>query len=443
MDLPFLPLLWQDLTRGMASFRHQRRAWRLAVLLLGALFAKGRRTVTTWLQAAHVGAGFAASYYFLAALGRGADLLAGPLLRRAVLALAPDGPLLFALDDSPTKRYGKHVQGAGVHHNPTPGPTDQKFLYGHVWVTLAWVALHPLWGAIGRPLLARLYVRAQDVPRLPARQRWAFRTKRELAADLITRAAALVRFAGRAVRAVADGFYAKRPFLKAAAPAGVTVISRLRRDAGLRTLPLLPRGGRRRRGRPPVYGSGRISLAKRAGQKRGWQVAHVRQYGEVRQKRVKTFLATGRSAGGRIRVVIVREEHGWLALFRTDGAMTAEEILSAAADRFSLEQDFHDWKEVEGLGQQLRDVWANGGAFHVSAWVHTLTELWAWGQPREAICDRSASPWDDPDRRPSHADRRQALQRQCLGQEFLHLAEGQALTEEIQQFVGRLINHAA
>jgi hypothetical protein len=303
---------------------------------------------------------------------------------------------------------------------------------------------HPLWGAIGLPLLARLYVRRKDVPRVPRRHGWAFRTKLELAAELVTWAAGWARFAGRAVRAVADGFYAKRPFLKAAAAAGVTVVSRLRKDAGLRTLPAAPRGGRRRRGRPPVYGPGRVSLAKRAGQRRGWQVARVRQYGEVRDKRIKTFLATWRPAGGVVRVVLVREPHGWLALFSTDPALTAAEVLEAAADRFSIEQDFHDLKEVEGLGQQqLRDVWANIGAFHVLAWVHTLVELWAWDQAREAICDRSASPWDDPGRRPSHADRRKALQRQCLGQEFRDLAEGQALTPEIHQFVGRVINHAA
>jgi len=443
VDLPFLPPLWQDLAAGLASCLHQRHAWRLAVLLLGALFAKGRRTVTSWLRAAHVGRGFAAYYYFLAALGRHTDWLAGLLLRRALAVLAPDGPLLFAVDDSPTKRYGPHVQGAGVHHNPTPGPTDQKFLYGHVWVTLAWVVTHPLWGAIGLPLRASLYVRAKDVPRVPGRQGWSFHTKLELAAALVRWAAGWCRFAGRAVRAVADGAYAKRPFLKAAAAAGVTVISRLRRDAGLRTLPVPPRG-RRRRGRPRTYGAGRISLAKRAGQKRGWRVVHARQYGEAREKRVKTFLATWRPAGGAIRVVIVREDRGWLALFSTDVSLTAEDILSSAADRFSIEQDFHDLKEVEGLGQQqVRDIWANVGAFHVSAWVHTLVELWAWGQPREAICDRSESPWDDPERRPSHADRRKALQRQCLGQEFQQLAQGQAVTEEIQQFVGRVINHAA
>jgi hypothetical protein len=444
MDLLFLPLLWQDLTHSLSSVLHQRHAFRLAVLFTGALFAHGRRTVTSWLRAAGVGPGFAAYYYFLAALGRRTDLLAALLLRHALRHIAPAGPLLFALDDTPTKRYGPHVQGAGLHHNPTPGPTDQRFLYGHVWVTLAWVAHHPLWGALGLPLRALLYVRKKDGPRIPGRQRWTFRTKLELAAELVVWAARWVRFLGRAVRVVVDGFYAKRPFLKAAAGAGVVVISRLRKDAALRTLPRRPRRGQRRRGRPAVYGPGRISLAKRAGQGRGWQQVPARQYGKVRAKRIKTFLATWRPAGGQIRVVLVRAEHGWLALFSTDVTLSPQEILSAAADRFSIEQDFHDLKEVEGLGQQqVRDIWANVGVFHVNAWVHVLIELWAWDQPKEAISDRRESPWDTAERRPSHADRRKALQRQCLGAEFRHRVAGQAVTPEIQEFVGRVIRHAA
>src|SRR5215211_946027 len=81
MDLHLLPPLWQDLVRAMAFFLHQRNAGRLAVLLLGALFAQGRRTVTSWLRSAGVGAGHAAYYYFLAALGRKAGPLAGVLLQ--------------------------------------------------------------------------------------------------------------------------------------------------------------------------------------------------------------------------------------------------------------------------------------------------------------------------------------------------------------------------
>jgi hypothetical protein len=92
---------------------------------------------------------------------------------------------LFALDDTPTKRYGPCVQGAGVHHNPTPGPAGQAFVYGHVWVTPAWVARHPLWGSIALPPRAGLYVRQKDVPGLPPEYGWTFRTKLALAAELV------------------------------------------------------------------------------------------------------------------------------------------------------------------------------------------------------------------------------------------------------------------
>jgi hypothetical protein len=114
-----------------------------------------------------------------------------------------------------------------------------------------------------------LYVRAKDVPRLPARCHWTFQTKLELAAALVVGVAGGVRFLGRTVRVVTDGFDAKRPFLHAATVAGVGVLSRLRKDAGRRRVPKPPRPGRRRRGRPRIYGAGRISLAKRAGQRRG------------------------------------------------------------------------------------------------------------------------------------------------------------------------------
>jgi len=44
--------------------------------------------------------------------------------------------ILLAMDDSPTARYGRHVEGAGIHHDPTAGPANGQWLYGHNWVTL-------------------------------------------------------------------------------------------------------------------------------------------------------------------------------------------------------------------------------------------------------------------------------------------------------------------
>jgi hypothetical protein len=148
---------------------------------------------------------------------------------------------------------------------------------------------------------------------------------------------------------VADGAYAKRPFLRAARAAGVVVVSRLRKDAALWSLPVPPRSGApKRRGRPPTYGKQAISLAKRAGQCRSWQSEELVLYGKAVIKTYKTFLATYRPAGGLIVVVLVREEDGWVAFFCTDPTATAAVVLGAVAARGAVEQDYHDIKEVHG-----------------------------------------------------------------------------------------------
>jgi hypothetical protein len=145
----------------------------------------------------------------------------------------------------------------------------------------------------------------------------------------------------------------------------------------------------------------------------------VVQYGRRVTKTVKTFLATWPPVGGPVRVVLVRESPGWLAFFSTALEASVTEILEAVADRSAIEQTFHDVKEVEGAGQQqLRHLWANLAAWNLNLWAHTLVELWAWSRPKAVLCDRRQSPWDDPARRPSHADRRKALQRTSLQQAF-------------------------
>jgi hypothetical protein len=134
-------------------------------------------------------------------------------------------------------------------------------------------------------------------------------------------------------------------------------------------------------------------------------------YGKATTKRYKTFVATWRPAGGAIRVVLVEESSGWAAFFYTDPAATAADVFAAVADRFSLETCFRDCKEVVGAGQQqVRLVRASVGAFHLCLCAFTMTEAWAWGRDRAGLVGhRSASPWDDESRRPSHADKRREL----------------------------------
>lgn len=426
----------------LATPLHARHAGRLLTLVRGILFAKGRRTVASWLRAAGVGKDYKRSYYFLGALGRQTRYVASLLLRRVFDIVAPGERILFGLDDTPTKRYGPRVEGAGVHHNPTPGPADQKFLYGHIWVTMSWLAHHPRWGTIGLPLRALLYVRQKNMARLETLYQLAFRTKLEMAAELVAWVADWLRFAGKRLWVVADDAYAKRPFLKAAKAAGVVVVSRLRKDAALCSVPTPC--GPRRRGRPRIYGEQAISLAKRAGHKGGWRQEDFVLYGETVTKTFKTFLATYRPAGGLIRVVLVREVDRWVAFFCTDAEATVRQVLEAIADRAAVEQDYHDLKEVHGAGQQqLRNYWANVAAFHLNLWTHTLIELWAWTLPAGQLRDRKESPWDDASRRPSHADRRNALRRKILRGAIRGSGRGRPLTRRMRTLVRSLVKLVA
>lgn len=50
--------------------------------------------------------------------------------------------------------------------------------------------------------------------------------------------------------------------------------------------------------------------------------------------------------------------------------------------------------ELHGAGQaQVRNLWANVGAFHPALWVHTPVELWVWDQPPSRVrAQRRAEP---------------------------------------------------
>jgi hypothetical protein len=429
----------------LAAALDRRSAPRLALLFFGAVLARGRRTVTTWIRAAGLSDQFRPCYTAVAAAGKKAESIAARLVAAVVKPLVSGAErLTLAVDDTPTRRYGPHVQGAGIHHNPAPGPAGAPYVYGHVFVVLALLAIHPAWGVIALPLLARMYVRKVDLPKMGPKHRPAFRTKLELAVELLRWAKTWLGLLGKPLWVVADGAYAKREFLKPALSLGMTVVSRLRCDAALWSLPPVIPPDQKGPGRPRIYGTERISLAKRAGQRRGWTAEAFTLYGERVTKRYKTFLATWKPAGGVIRVVLVDEPGGWRAYFCTDPTATVADILGTVADRFSLEIAFRDCKQVVGAGQQqVRFVWANVGAFHVCLWTFTMTEAWAWGRAEGELVDRSASPWDDPDRRPSHADKRRAWRLALLREEIRAALRAEVTDAEIQAVAERLLNLAA
>ena len=119
----------------LADLLDSRSAPRLLRLFLGAVLAAGRRTVTCWLRAAGIRHDFRSAYTAVAAVAKHTDLMAARLACSVLKPLlAGTDRLLLGIDDTPTPRYGPEVEGAGVHHNPTPGPAGSPHVYGHVWV---------------------------------------------------------------------------------------------------------------------------------------------------------------------------------------------------------------------------------------------------------------------------------------------------------------------
>src|SRR6187549_3214740 len=97
----------------LASALDPRSAPRLAWLLVGAILARGRRTVTSWIRAAGLSSEYRLCYAPVAAAGTRADAIAARLAHTVVKPLVATAPrLTFAIDDTPTERYGRHVQGA-------------------------------------------------------------------------------------------------------------------------------------------------------------------------------------------------------------------------------------------------------------------------------------------------------------------------------------------
>ena len=61
----------------------------------------------------------------------------------------------------------------------------------------------------------------------------------------------------------------------------------------------------------------------------------------------------------------------------------------------------------------------------------------------EELSDRSDSPWDDAERRRSHADRRKALQREMLEEEFQQSWGGRPLPAKIRHLLDRVVKMVA
>ena len=97
------------------------------------------------------------------------------------------------------------------------------------------------------------------------------------------------------------------------------------------------------------------------------------------------------------------------------------------------------WGANQIRQQQVRNVYSNEGCFNLNLWMYSVVEAWAWQKKEEELVDRSASPWDSEPRRPSHRDKRKALQREVLQGEIQEALSGRPTKQKMRQLAERLL----
>lgn len=124
--------------------------------------------------------------------------------------------------------------------------------------------------------------------------------------------------------------------------------------------------------------------------------------------------------------------------------MAVESIMEIVFSRWAIEETFHDLKEVWGAGeQQVRNIWFNIGCWHLCTWIYTMVELASWDETHDSIVDRSDRPWNNPNRRPFHRDRKRKIAQGMLQNEFLNPLLDDVKSEKFRRYLDELLGLAA
>jgi hypothetical protein len=96
------PNYWQVMVITLSSVLHQRSAWRLATIFAAMLFARGRKTITSWFRATGINRCYKAYYYFIGSLAKKTENIATKLFKIMIRRIYKNAnTVLTAIDDSP------------------------------------------------------------------------------------------------------------------------------------------------------------------------------------------------------------------------------------------------------------------------------------------------------------------------------------------------------
>src|SRR5262245_57549742 len=339
-------------------FREQVWEW-AKVLLVGAILAPGKRTVTAALRVMGLSneAQFQNYHRVLNRDRWSSRRLSCILLRLLLRAFVPaDAPIVIGLDDHIERRRGEKIAAKGIYRDAVR--SSKSFFVktsGLRWLSMMVLAPIPwaqrVWALPFLTVLApsERYHQQRGQPHKKLTD-WARQMIKQVRRWLKTRAIVMV----------ADSSYAVLELLAATVGLGepVTVVTRLRLDAALYD-PAPPRQAGQR-GRPRLKGARQPSLKQRLSDPATqWREATVGWYGgTTRSVRLASGTAVWYHSGQPplpIRWVLICDPEGKFkpqALLSTDLSVSAEQIVEWFVMRWQLEVTFEEARAHLGIETQ-------------------------------------------------------------------------------------------
>jgi hypothetical protein len=344
---------------GMFASLFSRPVWEHAqVLLVGAMLATGKRTVTACLRVMGLSheTRFVNDHRVLHRARWSALGASHILLRLLIMTFAPQGVLVFGLDDTIERRRGDHIKAKGIYRDPVRSShTHMVKASGLRWLCCMLLAHVPWAGSVwGLPFLTVLgpseryhEERGRRHQKLPERARQIIRLLTRWLPDRT------LIFVGDGSLAVLELLHTVRQIPNA------HVITRLRMDAELWNP--APERKPRQHGRPRVKGARRPSPHQRLEDPNTpWTTRAVAPWygGETRAVETYTETCVWYTSGFHpvlMRWVLVRDpqgKHEPQALLSTHVEQTPLQILTWFVRRWRMEVTCEEARAHMGLETQ-------------------------------------------------------------------------------------------
>jgi hypothetical protein len=371
--MPKLPPEFAPIILAFAPLFRKASTWKHAqLLLLGAILAPGKRTVTSAMRILGLSADRHFQNYHRVLsravwIPRNASLI---LLRLLLTAFAPSGSVVLGLDDTIERRRGEKISARGIYRDPVRSSHSHFVKTGG----LRWLALMLL---VPVPFAQRLWALPFLTALAPSKRYYQQRGRRPKAlTDWARQMLLQVRrwLPDRALVMVADGGFAALDLLArlVSLRRPITCVTRLRLDARLFQPPT-----RRRRagapGRPQLKGARLPSLQQQLENPRTrWTRLRVSHWYGQTARWVDIVSGTAIWYHGglpplSIRWVLIRDPKGRfdpLALLCTDPSQSPGQIVQWFVWRWQVEVTFQQMRAH--LGFETQRQWSDSAIARTS-----------------------------------------------------------------------------